>query len=701
MTIDLQSAISYDVESFPNVFTLRICGLFSPLEDFFEISDFRNDLPRLIQVFNWLQRTQTAMIGFNNIHYDYPLLHFIFCNPNCTAQQIYEKSQAILNTDHTNKFAHVIWDRQRFAPQIDLFKINHFDNKAKSTGLKALQINMRSPTVVDSPLKWGTVLTRKQIDDYLIPYNFHDVDETNQFAFYNLDALNYRISLIPEFGIDVMNWPDTKIGSNMMEKRLGVELCYEPNANGYGKGRKRQTPRTRIVVNEIIFPYVYFLQPEFNRVLDYFRAQVLTANQIEESLKGEGDEENKPVAEDSTDIKTKGIFKNLSARIDDFSFDFGVGGIHGSVTSQRVIATDDWLLRDIDVKGYYPDIAIKNRLAPEHLGQRFIEVYAEIPDERSRIQKERGKKDVVANTLKLAGNGVYGNSNNKYSVFYDPKYTMTVTINGQLMLCMLAERLMTVPTLKIIQINTDGITYFVHRSHEPHAAAMCKDWEQVTKLTLEDADYKRMFIRDVNNYIAEGMDGSLKLKGAYWTPDPLNYAASISNAQPPAWHKDLGNCVSTRAAVAAMVQGVEPETFIRLCTNPYDFMCRIKVGRADTLLYGGHEAQRNTRYYVSTNGAPMTKKSPPPAGKILGAFKKKNGVSDDEYNRVLTATGGQWDARVCTGKATDPRSWGRYTERTTNVQAGHLVTVCNDVRDFRFDNINYEYYVNEARKLIV
>ena len=36
--------------------------------------------------------------------------------------------------------------------------------------------------------------------------------------------------------------------------------------------------------------------------------------------------------------------------------------------------------------------------------------------------------------LKLALNSVYGDSNNKYSVFYDPKYTMNITINGQLSL---------------------------------------------------------------------------------------------------------------------------------------------------------------------------------------------------------------------------------------------------------------------------
>jgi hypothetical protein len=178
-------------------------------------------------------------------------------------------------------------------------------------------------------------------------------------------------------------------------------------------------------------------------------------------------------------------------------------------------------------------------------------------------------KGTVQNaSFKLGANGAYGMSNNKYSVLYDPQFTMTITINGQLMVCMLAERLLTVPTFQIIQVNTDGITYRIHRDYEPQAAEICKQWEAYTLLKLEDANYRRMWIRDVNNYVAEDMKGKLKQKGAYWYPDPKNYAASISEASPPAWHKDLGNIVSIRAAVAAMVHGTDPEAFIRCHSDP-------------------------------------------------------------------------------------------------------------------------------------
>lgn len=673
--MNLDNAAVYDIETFPNAFTLHMEMLNSDVRATWEISHFRDDRTQLMQWFNWLAQTQTFMVGFNNVNFDYPIIHYIFSNPQCTVEQIYEKAMSIIQSN--DRFSHIIWPDRRFAPQVDLFKLHHMDNPAKSTSLKALQINMRAQSVVDMPVEVGTLLTKDQIDRLLVPYNAHDVTETKRFAHLSMDALKFRVSLIPQFGIDVLNWPDTKIGSKVMESRLGFELCYDMLS---GKKQMRQTPRNQVAVRDIIFPYIHFETPEFQRVHSYLAEQVLSSDE----LTGLG----QPAR-----LQTKGVFVGIKAHVADIDFHFGTGGIHGSVNAQRITADENWLIRDIDVASLYPSIAISNRLFPAHLGDRFVEVYSELPKERKKWQKEKGKKCVEANTLKLAGNGVYGNSNNMYSPFYDPKFTLTITINGQLMLCMLAERLLKIETLSIIQINTDGITYLIHRDDEPKAAAICREWEKLTALTLEDVNYRRMWIRDVNNYIAESMDGSLKTKGAYWSPDPLNYAESIRNAQPPAWHKDLGNVVSINAAVAAMVHGVPPELFVRLCTNPFDFMCRAKVGRADQLFHGKQQIQRTSRYFVSHQGENLVKIAP--AAGTPGAFKRANGVSEAEYNRVMTASGGAWDATVCT------KNQSKYEARETSMCAGYKTSVCNDVSDFSFANVNYEWYISEAKKLII
>jgi hypothetical protein len=204
-----------------------------------------------------------------------------------------------------------------------------------------------------------------------------------------------------------------------------------------------------------------------------------------------------------------------------------------------------------------------------------------------------------------------------------------------------------------------------------------------------------MWIRDVNNYVARDTKGKLKQKGAYWHPDPLNYAESISLASPPCWYKDFNPTIVPRAAVAAMVHNVPPEHFIRLHTDPYDFLCRAKVDRASRLELDGRQVQSTTRYYVSRAGGNLVKISPPPPEARPGAFKKKNGVSYAQYNAVMEVGGWLWNDEVCTGNKSI------YEERRTNFEAGWLVKDCNDMSNFDLSDVNYDYYIAEANKLII
>jgi hypothetical protein len=677
MTFSLDRAIVYDIECLPNCFMLTAENLFSADVATWEISERRDDTRGLMTFFDYCHREQIPMIGFNNIGYDLLMAQYFFQNPDCGFVGMYEKNQAIFADQSTNRFGHQIRERDRFAPQIDLYKINHFDNPAKRTSLKALEVNMRSRLVVDGPVNFGERIAPDSIERDLIPYNCHDVSETKKFALYNLTAINFRVSLIPQFGLDVLNYNDTKIGSKILETKIGPDILFERSGN---RKVMRQSPRSRIALSEIIFPYIQFTNPEFQRVLDYMRLQILTPDDL-----------NDP---DAT-IKTKGVFTGLVAKVGGVDFTFGTGGIHASVTAKRFVATDGWMIRDIDVAALYPSIAIVNGLAPDHLGEAFTREYASLPAERREWQARKGKKCVEANTIKLGQNGVYGNSNNKYSPFYDPQYTMTITINGQLMLCMLAEHLAAIPSLQIIQANTDGITYLIHRDYEPQAVQVCKWWQDYTKLVLEDANYSRMWIRDVNGYVAQDLDGKLKRKGPYEAPDPLRFAESISEMQPPGWHKDWSALVCRRAAVAAMVHGIEPEAYIRAHTDPFDFMLRFRATGESKLLLGGVQKARTMRYYVAQNGLSLVKISPPSAGHKIGEWKRAPRITKQEYDRVMIETGGQWDERVCT------KSRSVYADTQTSIEAGWLVEDCCDAENFRFDNINYSYYVQEANKLII
>ena len=152
---------------------------------------------------------------------------------------------------------------------------------------------------------------------------------------------------------------------------------------------------------------------------------------------------------------------------------------------------------------FYPNMAISNRIYPEHLGEEFCDGYKSFYDERGNYAKGTGENLAI----KLGLNATYGNSNNEYSPFYDPKYTMSITVGGQLSLCMLIERLITVCNVNVIQCNTDGFTVKIHKSKIELMKEHVKRWEKVTGLIMEDSHYSKMHIADVNSYIAIVKEG--------------------------------------------------------------------------------------------------------------------------------------------------------------------------------------------------
>lgn len=479
MTVSMENAACWDTECFPNAFIMCIEMLNNDTRGTFEISAFRNDIRELMAFLQWMKMVSAPMIGFNSLGYDYPMLHTIISNTNVTYEQLYEKNNRIIGG--TDRFGHIIWDRDRYVTQIDLYRINHFDNIAKTTSLKALEINMRSKTVRESKIPFGTILTREDIEGEVIPYCQTDVSETKKFTGFCKQAIDFRIGQIDRFGIEVLNYNDGKIGAKTLEQRLGDDVCYDRSS---GRKQPRQTIRREIRLADIIFPYIKFEHPEFQRIHTWMLQQTLRPEDMDDP---------------DAAIKTKGAFTGVHAEVGGLTFHFGTGGVHASVERQRFYADDDYMIRDIDVAALYPSIAIVNQLAPEHLGRAFVAEYKKIPEERSLHAKGTYENA----SLKLASNVPWGQSNNKYSIFYDSKYAMTIPINGQLLLCMLVEQLIKIDSLRLIAVNTDGITYMVRRDMLDRCRAIEQWWESYTCLKLEDAEYSRMWVRDVNSYVGE------------------------------------------------------------------------------------------------------------------------------------------------------------------------------------------------------
>lgn len=660
----------YDIETFPNVFTMGVSQVDSSNRWMFVISDWHEDSMTLIDFLYMLQQTNARMVGFNNMGFDWPIVSYFQNNlPSMTniAHQLWLKAVTIIDSD--DRFGHIIWQPE--IEQLDLYRINHFDNIARATSLKMLEFNMQMDEIEDLPFPVNTTLAESDVQ-VLIDYNLKDVEATEKFYYESLDAIRFREQLTRQYHQNFMNLNDTAIGKKYfvmeLEKR-NPGCCYTKDPET-GKRSPRQTPRDQIPLASVVLHYIQFQHPEFKRVHQWMLSSTV---------------------KDANDIK------DISAEINGFRFDFGRGGIHGSINDAIVVATPEEVIIDLDVTSYYPSIAIVNRFYPTHLGEPFCNIWAEIKAQRA----QHAKGTIENKMLKLALNGSYGDLGNPYSPFYDMKCLLEITINGQLLLCMLAEQLMQIPELQLIQINTDGLTVKVPRSELLSVERVTDWWQTFTCLDLEQVEYCRMFIRDVNNYIGEDLDGKLKRKGAYEHVHPRD-------RNPVGWHQNLSAMVVPLAAEAYLVRGIPIRHFIENHQDFMDFMLRTKVKRSDQLEIGGKPFQRITRYLVTNYGDPIVKKSPPPTGYQIGQWKRANSLTDSTYYQILKtiddlprggsgpldSTGRPWDERINT------KNHSKYEERLTGIDVGWLVTPYNVIDSpIVRSTINFEYYIQETKKL--
>jgi hypothetical protein len=335
------STVVYDLETYPNCFL----ATFKPIPEgrgrIFEISVRRDDSAALRKYLS----TLASMIGFNNLSFDWPILNYFIENPDCTYKDLYQMCEIIIHSE--DKFEHIIWNP--IIPQIDLYKIHHFDNPAKATSLKKLEFNMRSELVQDLPFPVGAPLTYSEIDE-LIKYNCHDVLQTEKFYWLSQDKIKQRRDINPNW----INQSDSGIGRKYFERAL-MEAGVYLHRGG--------TPRPDGVrLADVIFPYLHFRTPSIHEALRKFK-QVVVYDKIKENGKtvriGELD------GEEFVGDEIGKVFKKYEFELDGLIVTMALGGAHASM-KKAVIENVDIL--DLDVTSFYTSLSIVNRIFPEHIG---------------------------------------------------------------------------------------------------------------------------------------------------------------------------------------------------------------------------------------------------------------------------------------------------------------------------------------------
>lgn len=654
MQIRGKAVFVFDIEVFQNIFHCSVKDTETNTIYKFEISERKNQLRELVKFFKQVNKyitwgeyyTTTRQIesniifcGYNNLHYDNPIINYIIeyedtlMNHNVftICSSIFNLSKTITTSKEDNIDAWKHWKYQIWFDTFDILTML-YSNKLR-VGLKEIQVTMQYPNVQEFVCDWTKPLPLEDFDS-MIDYNINDIESTSELLNRCKDAVDLRIAIEDEYGVRVLSKDGVNIGMKILTQKY-----LEKTGLTWWDIEGLRSPMDYIPLKDVILPFIKYDSPILNRVLEDMKDQIVSPGR-------KGYENNF-------------VFAGLRYTV-------GVGGIHSKNDPEIIIPKEDEMLIDIDVASLYPSMLIEYGFYPKHLGPEFLEVYSQIKNER--IEAKHNGDKVKNETLKLALNGLSGNLQNEHNFCYSPEAVMKIRINGQLLLLMLAEKLTQVGC-RIVQANTDGLFVLLKKDNYQQVNTICRNWEQLTKLILEEERFEAMYQYAINDYIAvrEGYKETknpnlIKTKGMFITEVLLG--------------KGLSAKIIPEAIIKYFVDGIPVEQTIKECKDIKKFLMSEKTGKQWHVEYMNKEQQRTNRFYASTNGGYLWKwkDTGHKEGEIITytepyVGERKYKASARQYQNMLTASG---------------------------------VTLLNKFDDKPIEErkINYRYYLREALKII-
>ncbi len=506
---------------------------------------------------------EDVLAGFNNKNYDNHILKAVLCDAD--PETIKTISDFIIS-------GHNGWEHpfiQASKCYFDSFDL--MDDTQQGLSLKAIEahlgINIKETDVdfnLDRPL------TSEELD-LTIRYCKSDVDATEKLMFLRQNYLENKLTLGRVKGIS-----DTK-ALYMTNAKLTAAYLDAKRTVEYTDERDYRYP------DNLLREYI----PQ--EVFDFF-----------DKL------HDKSIPDDV-------IFNsNYTFKIGDCECTVAYGGIHGAIPCYRERATDERSIRNKDVGSYYPHLMTLDGYCSRNIPNPTI--YAEMLEKRMAAKK--AGDGATANALKLVANTTYGAMLNQYNDLFDPLMGRSVCITGQLRLLELAFHLVReCPTLKVIQLNTDGIMVSLDNSDLETYFAICDEWQERTGFELEEDCIKEIVQKDVNNYIEIPNSGKPKIKGGRLVRGIVtNMKLDLSTVCPTDWEQVKGGAfninndavIVAKAIVDYFVDDVPVEKTITDCQEVLMFQLIAKVSSKYTEAFqivDGQKIpiQRCNRVYASTD----------------------------------------------------------------------------------------------------
>lgn len=584
--------VIYDLETLKDFFLYVDLDVKKDKFNIFEISQFKNEYLSLLKHLKTLQ----GQIGFNNLSFDSQVQQKIIkderllknLSGGILAEIISSYANSVIEKSNKEEWPDY-WERDLAIKQVDLYKVWHYNNKAKRVGLKWLQYMMDWHNIEDMPVDHRESVDTREKADMIIEYCKNDCLSTKRFyeitrgqteneLYKGIDKLQLRKDVRKEFGFDCTNFDDVKIGD---------EINKTNYLKATGISRKELKEKISIIDSftfEDCFPsYVHFITPELNRFINSIRKTPVLFDKKQE----------------------------FSIKIGQTTHTLAKGGIHSQDNPRLIIPTKDQILRDADIGSQYPNSIRKRKIFPRHLGEKWLDGYTSIIEKRIEAKRKfKETKDPkyqsIQEAFKLALNGgSFGKLGTNDNWQSDLLQCFKVTIGNQIEILMLIERL-TLGGINVVSSNTDGIVSLFDRTQELLYNKICKEWENLVGNNdlgqLEYADYSVLAQRSVNDYVAVKTDGKSKHKGASFT---INHEL----------HKNKSYRIIALALNEFYVKGINPRVFITNHKNIFDFCAGVRM-KGDWYLDAiflqdsqliRQKLQKTNRYFISNNGVKLIK----------------------------------------------------------------------------------------------
>lgn len=622
MKIKGKTCIVFDIEVLKNVFTCTCKNTDTKQITVFEISPRRVDVQELVTFFY----EDYYFVGYNNIHYDNPILNYIIMlyrehyfdrySTRELTESVFRMSQLVI--DKNSDFD--LWKEYKYARNflsIDLLTMLY--SKALRVSLKEMQVTMQYKNVEEFVVDWHQDLPEKDIDR-LISYNINDVESTEELLYRCKDLLELRIETEKDFGLPCLSLDRVNLGDRLLQLKV-----MEKTGLNKRQLENMKSPANYVDLEKVIFPWIKFESPILQKKLTDMKNQ----HNVSPGRKGY--------------INTF-MFGEMKVTI-------GVGGIHGDNGICIIKPNEDELLLDSDVNSLYPSLMRMYHLYPPKLKDVLGQIFPQIIDDRLEF-KRTGQKN-KNETYKYMLNGVSGKMQDETSWLFSPFTVMQVRINGQLLLLMLAERLLKLGC-KLYQINTDGILYKLKKSKYEELQQVLKEWEKLTMLTLETEEFTQFYQLAINDYFGVEPNNKIKKKGFFLTDIELG--------------KGLTPKIIPEAIINYFVHNIPVEDTIKSCKDICKFLQAEKTGKQWTVEYNDQIQQRTNRFYVSNNGYYLWKWKLDDTGKkSYQIMLKDHGVT--LHNKFYSDEDLQW----------------KYSQGET----------FQSIYD-----IDYQYYINQCIKVI-